>query len=139
MTYLRSLNYLNMYLFVNSYVNSKMLLYHLLQEWNSIKAFHCVRSVRIRSFSGPYFPTFGLKTERYSVFSRIQTENGEILRISPYSVRMRENTDQKNSEYGHHSGSVFLGFKTWQINNTLRGTLESVFINKFLVRLYHLS
>ena len=24
-----------------------------------------------------------------------------ILRISPYSVRMRENTDQNNSEYGH--------------------------------------
>ena len=23
------------------------------------------------------------------------------LRISPYSVRMRENTDQNNSEYGH--------------------------------------
>ena len=26
----------------------------------------------------------------------------EILRISPYSVRMREKTDQKNSEYGQH-------------------------------------
>ena len=24
-----------------------------------------------------------------------------ILRISPYSVRMRENADQDNSEYGH--------------------------------------
>ena len=30
---------------------------------------------------GPYFPAFRLKTERYGV----------------YSVRMRENTDQKNS------------------------------------------
>ena len=28
---------------------------------------HCVKSVRIRSFSGPYFPAFGLNTERYSV------------------------------------------------------------------------
>ena len=37
----------------------------------------------------------------WSVFSRIRTEYGEILRISPYSVRMRENTDRKNSEYGH--------------------------------------
>ena len=36
-----------------------------------------------------------------SVFSRIWTEYGEILRISPYSVRMRENTDQNNSEYIH--------------------------------------
>ena len=29
------------------------------------------------------------------VFSRIRTEYREILRISAYSVRMRENTDQK--------------------------------------------
>ena len=36
------------------------------------------RSVCIRSYSGPHFPTFGL-----------------------YSVRMPENTDQKNSLYGH--------------------------------------
>ena len=36
----------------------------------------------------------------WSAFSRIRTEYGQILRISPYSVRMRENTDQKNSEYG---------------------------------------
>ena len=39
---------------------------------------HCVESVRIRSFSGPY------------------------------SVRKRENTDQKNSEYGHFSRSESL-------------------------------
>ena len=31
--------------------------------------FHCVKSVRIRSYSGPHFPAFGLNTERYSVFS----------------------------------------------------------------------
>ena len=36
---------------------------------------HCVKNVRILSFSGPY------------------------------SVRMRENTDQENSEYGHFSRS----------------------------------
>ena len=27
--------------------------------------FHCVKSVRIWCFSGPYFPPFGLNTERY--------------------------------------------------------------------------
>ena len=43
------------------------------------------------------------------VFSRIWTEYGEILRISPHSVQMRENTDQKNSEYGHFSRSDQLG------------------------------
>ena len=41
----------------------------------------------------------------WSAFSRIRTGYGEILRISPYSVRMRENTDQDNSEYGHFSRS----------------------------------
>ena len=44
----------------------------------------------------------------WSVFSRIRTEYGEILRICPYSVRMRENTDQKNSEYGHFPNSALL-------------------------------
>ena len=31
----------------------------------------------------------------WSVFSHIQTEYGEILHISPYSVRMQKNKDQK--------------------------------------------
>ena len=42
------------------------------------------------------------------VFSRLRTEYGEIVRISPYSVRMRENTDQKNCEYWHFSLSAVL-------------------------------
>ena len=37
-----------------------------------------------------------------SAFSRIRTGCGEILRISPYSIRLRENADQNNSEYGHY-------------------------------------
>ena len=41
-----------------------------------------------------------------SVFCRIWIEYGEILRTSPYSVRMQENTVQKNSEYGRLSRSV---------------------------------
>ena len=53
---------------------------------------HCVKFVQIRSFFWP-------------VFSRIRTEYGEILRISPYSVQMRENTDQKNSVFRHFSRS----------------------------------
>ena len=45
---------------------------------------HCVKSVRIRSFSGPYFPKFGLNTERYGVSQRIQPECGKIrTRKSP--------------------------------------------------------
>ena len=41
----------------------------------------------------------------WSVFSRIRAEYAKIPRISSYSVRMWENTDQKNSEYGHFSRS----------------------------------
>ena len=35
----------------------------------------------------------------WSVFPRIRTEYGEILRISQHSVRMQENTDQKKTLY----------------------------------------
>ena len=45
---------------------------------------HCVKSVRIRSHSGSYFPAFGLNTESYSVSLRIQSECGKIrTRITP--------------------------------------------------------
>ena len=54
-----------------------------------------VKSVRIRCFSGPYFPAFGLNTEIYCK--------------SLYSVQMRENTDQKNTECGHFLRSVCFG------------------------------
>ena len=39
---------------------------------------HCVKSVHIRSFSSPYFPAFGLNTERYGVSLRIQSECEKI-------------------------------------------------------------
>ena len=42
----------------------------------------------------PYFDLF------WFAFSRIWTEYEDIRSISPYSVRMRENADQNNSEYG---------------------------------------
>ena len=38
-------------------------------------------------------------------FSRIWTEYGEIGSVSPYSVRMQENANQKNSKHGHFSRS----------------------------------
>ena len=42
---------------------------------------HCVKSVRIRSHSGPHFPAFGLKTERYFLSLRIQSECGKMRTI----------------------------------------------------------
>ena len=46
------------------------------------RPWHYVKSVRIRSYSGPHFSAFGLNTERYS-------------------LQMLENADPNNSEYGH--------------------------------------
>ena len=48
---------------------------------------HCVKSVRIGSYSGPYFPSFGLNTDRYSVSLRIQSECVKIR------TRKTPNTD----------------------------------------------
>ena len=38
--------------------------------------------------------------------SPIWTEYGEKLRMSPYSVQMRENKDQNNFKYGHFLRSI---------------------------------
>ena len=55
-------------------------------------------------YMSKYFPTFGffwkvkcaqIRSFFWSVFSRIWTEYREIRSISSYSVRMRENTEQK--------------------------------------------
>ena len=48
---------------------------------------HCVKSVPNRSYSGPYFPAFGLNKERYRVSLRIQSECGKIR------TRITLNTD----------------------------------------------
>ena len=40
---------------------------------------HCIKSVHIQSYSGPYFPAF----------SRIRTKYGEIRSTSPYGVLIR--------------------------------------------------
>ena len=63
-----------------------------------------MKSVRIRSFSSPYFPTFGLNTERYSISLRIQSECRKI--------RIR-----KNSVSGQFSRSVREWFDHSQIFN----------------------
>ena len=46
----------------------------------------------------------------WSLVFHIRTEYGELRSISPYSVRMRENTDKNNSEYGHFSRSAKMDF-----------------------------
>ena len=50
----------------------------------NFSAQYCVKSVHIRSYSGPHFPAFGLNAERYFVSLRIQFECGKVrTRITP--------------------------------------------------------
>ena len=42
----------------------------------------------------------------WSTFSYIRSEFEEILRISPYSVRLQKNVDHNNSEYEHFLRNV---------------------------------
>ena len=96
--------------------------YRKVHFFNVTTTFRCVKSARIRSYSGPHFshifPQFGLNgvilVRIFPAFSLIRTEygeilfwsaffphfhafglnmeSGEILSISQYSVRMRENS-----------------------------------------------
>ena len=53
-------------------------------EGNKHTHTHCVKRVRIRSYSGPHSPAFGLTTERYFAFLRIQSECRKMrTRITP--------------------------------------------------------
>ena len=73
------------------YQNDKRINLTILFLWYSFWIHHCMNSVFIRSFSGLYFPAFGLNR-----------------RDTPYSLQIRENTDQKNSKYEHFSGSALV-------------------------------
>ena len=45
---------------------------------------HCLKSVRIRSYSGSHFPAFGLNTESNGVSLRIHSKYGKMwTRITP--------------------------------------------------------
>ena len=47
----------------------KFFLYFMLSDGRLFTIIHeCVKSVRIRSFSGMYFPAFELNTKRYEVY-----------------------------------------------------------------------
>ena len=93
-------------LFMRGYVYSKLQTLSLLYIWTLILL---SKDKKIMRQNCPYSELF------WSVFSRIWTESGEIWCISPYSVKMRENTEQNNSEYGQ----IFTQWKSallWRIN-----------------------
>ena len=77
-----------------------------------------MKSIQIRS----YF---------WSAFSRIRTEYGEILRISPYSVRMRENTDQKKLLIWTLFTQLIYKVKLLGISGSLLKLIQNYLDNRF--------
>ena len=67
----------------------------------------CLKSVRILSFSSPYFPTVRLNTEIYGVSVRIQSKWGKIW------TRKTPNKD------AFHTASVTLPVRIMNKNNNL--------------------
>ena len=68
---------------------------NLYEVFVSFRLLHCVKSVLILvSYSGLHFPAFGLNTERYTLYLRIQSEYGKIrTRItSNTSVNVSKNS-----------------------------------------------
>ena len=63
---------------------------------------HCVKGVRIRSYSGPYFPAFGLNKERHSVSLRIQSEK-IWARINRMRTLLRSEFSVKINTVSGHS------------------------------------
>ena len=74
--------------------------------------FHAVLLLYISVIFLAYFNIFALRKKcpysdlLWSVFSHIRTKYGQILRISPYSIRMRKNTNQNHFKYGRFLRSV---------------------------------
>ena len=76
----RHAGYLSLFLDVFYHITSPWILF----IWNMMTLLHCVKSVRIRSYSGPHFPAFKMNTERYSVSLCFQSNCGKMwTRITP--------------------------------------------------------
>ena len=107
-------NFLSRYLLRILFVSETVVLQNTTRKWlltavmfvvakylflTEKKTNHSVKSVRIQSYSGPYFPAFGLNTERYGVSLCIPSEHGK-------------NADQNNSKYGPFSRREYLKVST---------------------------
>ena len=56
----------------------------LMIVYDKVIGVHCVKTVHIRIYSGPYFPSFELNAERYRLSLRIQSKCEKIqTRITP--------------------------------------------------------
>ena len=94
--------------FLRSIQNSmdiKLLLYwKLLLSCTAYRECHCVKSVHIRSHSGPHFSRIFPHLD----WIRSDTEHLSVsLRISPYSVRMRKNAGKMRTRITPNTDSFY--------------------------------
>ena len=54
-----------------------------------MKINHYVKTVRVWSFSGPYFAVFGLNTERYGVYEVFLRIQSRYRKYGPEKLRIR--------------------------------------------------
>ena len=85
--------FLSFLLWLTSFLPWIIFFLQVMKQW-SIVYFNNSSLIKLRE-ECPYSEVF------YTLFSRIRTEYGEILRITPYSARMWKNADQKIPEYGY--------------------------------------
>ena len=69
---------LDKFLIAKTIQNKDVITAEVNQKKKMVTRAHYVKNVRIWSYSGPYFPAFGLNTERCEVSLRIQSECGKI-------------------------------------------------------------
>ena len=106
--------------------NHKSKIYAILERpKESSKAVDLSKSVVLKFYIwSPFLPSYSLRrmcpnTELFwSVFSCIPIEYGDLLRKSPYSVRMQENTDQKKLR-------IWTLFTQWLLTNWMSLYLEN--------------
>ena len=70
-------------------------------------------------------------------FFRTRTEYGELQNKSPYSVRMRENMNQKNFEHGHFSRSVLIGVQNRSVS--IPASFFSIFCLTSIYNIYNIT
>ena len=88
-----------------------------LWHWLNSNISHCVKSVRIRSYSVPHFSVFGLNTESYGVSLRIHSKCGKM------QTRITPNTDTFHEVFVSSKGIIAL-------QKSLLYSIPFIFIDK---------
>ena len=99
---LKAVSFFNILEFMQTFLNHLLIIKSVSNAWifndgsiiMILKTLTAWKVSKYGVFSGPYFPEFGLSTERHGVYLRIQSECGKIR-------------TRKTSKFGHSSRSVW--------------------------------